>query len=1585
MVADIPVSFWPAASTAVIACLSGIMLSVQRGSHHKSKIALATTDDGNKYAVPLKFDEQFDPSVPFTDQHRLTRLNFGTLVLLSLTAYDLFLGVNAFSKTDAHSYLLIAQALTVVSWTYIFTLTLVSRCYRLPNAWGWVLNVHLFILFSVMFCGNLYQWFETLRSTVQVSWMQAIKSILSVFIGMDMVYTTGSTERSSPYVDENDRKVVAYDVSSIFSYLYFNWITPVVMMVYRKKEVTDDDLPALPPLFRAYNLFYIFKMHNSKSLLWRIVLTNKKPFVIQAVLAVLVATCNYIPQYFMNRVLVLLQDTDADHRDNDFTLKGFLLVTGLSLTVILIGIMDSHMWFWSSSNVLVRSRAMLNIEIYHKTLRRLNTAFQSSEDDKEDDQKKKETDDDQNNKEADTNEDNASTGTIVNLMSTDSSRVSEYATWWFFWVESPIELAVGITFLYQLLGVSCLLGLLVMVVTLPLNHFSAKLFARTQDRLMSARDKRVSLMNEALQGVRQIKFFAWEKKWENRIMKSRATELKHLRMTYICDVLFSFLWQATPLLVTIISFWSYTALEGKQLTAPVAFTALVVFNELRFALNVIPDLFIELLQALISVRRIEAYLAEGEITAVVPQSPDAPINIHFEHATVGWSTPTQTTSDIVRPETSTESSSTHVASESFILKDITAHFPNSQLSLISGATGSGKTLMMLSLLGETVIISGTVASPRHAVLETVDDHFMSIEKIPAEEWILDHAVAYVSQTPWLQNASIRDNILFGLPYDEQRYTDTLYACALEKDLEILEDGDMTEIGEKGITLSGGQKARVSLARAVYSRAKNVLMDDVLSAVDAHTAKHVYDKCLTGPLMQGRTRILITHQVKLCLSGSAYIVHLEGGRVGVSGSPAELRQSGQLASILDSEETEDSTATENPIEDTIYNPESETPRKRNDKTKKSPRVLVEEETRATGTVKWRLYTLYFKTVGKTMFWLILAVLIFGARGLDIVERWWLKQWAEAASANALEMIRTHINAYMPAHNAPPVYSLMVKDTINVMEDRPADYNLNYYLGMYALILLSNIVVSTVRFGFLYWRTLGASRKLYGDLLRRVLRAPLRFFDTTPIGRILNRFSKDFDTIDSTIPMDMIKLIIQWIAVVSSLLTVAAVLPVFAIPMLVVVAANIAIGRIFISASRELKRMDSVTRSPLFTHFTETIVGISTIRAFGATQRFMQEMLQKIDKNARVFCFAWLVNRWMATRLATIGACVNFITGMLIILNVDKLDVSSAGFCFSFVMAYNWEMFWAIRRYTSMEMSFNSMERVVEFMEIEQEAPAITELRPPPDWPIRGEIQVENLQVRYAADLEPVLHGISFHVNAKEKIGVVGRTGSGKSTLALSFFRFVEATQGRIIIDDVDIADIGTEDLRSNLTIIPQDPTLFSGTLRSNMDPFDQFTDEDIFAALRRVELLPSDDAEVIENVNANVFQNLDTAVSEGGKNFSQGQRQLLCLARALLKRTTIVLMDEATASVDFETDKAIQKTMTTEFADCTILCIAHRLHTIIGYDRILVLDAGKIIEFASPLELINDFTSAFHKMCKNCGEFENLLALAKSTHELVDVS
>ncbi|KAG2202200.1 hypothetical protein INT47_002119 [Mucor saturninus] len=1465
----IPAEFLAAITQIFAIATSIIWLSIQR---------LIKRQDKSTETNSFESDDIRDVvNNPFSNGNRISRIIFDTIILSAVSGYTFILHVAETPTT----YGIIAKATTFIAWLYCFVLAITASRYPLPNPTGWRLNIHLCIIYTILFFSSSVNMISALWQNTGISFMQALPIFLPVIFGLDLVYTTATVKNGSRFLDGD------------------GFVIPVL---------------------------------------------------------------NYATPFFLNRFLIVIQEITSGHGDERSFICGLGNIFGLATFIVIANILVEQLWFFAQSSTQMRTKSMLNMEIYRKTLRRMDTVVLSgggaNRDEKKDAEKNKDEEDS-----------TSSTGMVVNLMSTDSSRISDFASWWFVLIEAPVQLGVGVYFLYTLLGWSAILGLSTMIITIPINHYNSNLFLRTQEKVMKARDKRVSLMNEVLQGIRQIKFFAWEANWSKRILEARNLELGYLRLVYFSEIIFMILWQSTPILVTTIAFWSFTKIEGKELTAPIAFTSITIFNDLRFSLTVIPETVTRLFETFISLNRIDKFLTEDEIITTHPVSFD--VIIGFKNATISWPSKPKIDTNPTFPEQDT-----------FTLKDLNVVFPNNKLSLVCGPTGSGKSLIMLSLLGETETHSGSVLFPRSTYPNNLDDSaaVTSIKvcedaDIIPEHWILQHAVAYVSQTAWLQNNSIKNNILFGLPFAEKRYKAVLTACALDKDINYLEDGDETEIGEKGITLSGGQKARVALARAVYSRAQNILMDDVLSAVDAHTAKHLYKKCLTGPLMNGRTQVLITHYVNLCIQGSSYVVFVKNGGIQLSGSPAELKQENKLALIF-----------EENVKSDDYEEEEETIRELDTIQEiKKAKILVEDENRASGTVKLRLYRLYFKLLGNWFFWSFIVVSIIGVRCLDVSSSWWLKKWAQS---------------YETTSGTIPSHSLLISQINNmasipsVLSEEKHKESLNRYLIVYVLFNISITVVAIVRQSATFMGGIKASRKLYTMLLDRVLYAPLRFFDTTPVGRIVNRFSNDFETIDSSVPSDFIQFCVQWTVVLSIFFVATFVLPTLAILMIAVAVINVYFGLKFVTASMELKRMDSVSRSPLFTLFGETIVGVTTIRAFGMTQQFMLEMLRRVDTNARPMFYVWTMSRWVSPRISIMGALIAFVTGAAILLNLDHLDAATAGFCLSYVLAFTQMTFWGVRRYTQLEMNFNSVERVVEFLEMEQESPTITNIRPPSNvsychrsyswfankhqWPSEGSVQVTNLHVKYAPDLEPVLKGLSFSIKGKEKIGIVGRTGSGKSTLALAFFRFIESTEGSIVIDNINIADIGTKDLRSKLTIIPQDPVLFSGTLRSNMDPFDEFDEEAIYTALRRVHLMD----DTLDNEN--IFADLNTVVSEGGNNFSQGQRQLLCLARALLKRSKIVLMDEATASVDFETDRAIQKTITQEFADSTILCIAHRLNTVIEYDRILVLDHGEIIEFSSPLELLRDIKSAFYKMCRNSGEYENLLELAKKKHELIDI-
>jgi ABC-type multidrug transport system fused ATPase/permease subunit len=553
---------------------------------------------------------------------------------------------------------------------------------------------------------------------------------------------------------------------------------------------------------------------------------------------------------------------------------------------------------------------------------------------------------------------------------------------------------LGSIFLYKLLGVSSLIGLLVSCIFLPLNHFAGKVVVKAQDGLMESRDERVALMNEILGAIRMLKFMAWERSFEKKAMKVRAKELRFQRMNYLIETVFSAIWEGSPLLVTLISFWHFAVWRNQTLSPSIAFTSISVFNEMRFALNALPETFINMLQSLVSLRRIERYLQGAEITPV-PSLDSSSQLISMTSATLSW--PQARSVSVPSASESAASSATSTPARKFMLVDISAEFPAGELSLICGKLGAGKTLFLLSLLGEADVLTGQVLCPRSppdSLAAFATDTFTS------EDWIVP-GLAYVPQAAWLRNASIKDNILFSLPYNEERYRKTLEVTALLNDLEVLEDGDESEIGERGVNLSGGQKARVSLARAVYSRASVLLLDDVLSAVDAHTAQHLYTECLKGDLMRGRTVILVSHHVALCAPGAAYVVALDNGRLSFAGPSSEFLGSAVMETLVQSKTQEaedpedpeaiaDEKAEPGPSSETastitaVANDSNQTKDK-----KKGPRKLVEEEKRAVGRVSANIWMTYIKAVGTAPYWLIFVVLHLLGAVVPVVENSWLR--------------------------------------------------------------------------------------------------------------------------------------------------------------------------------------------------------------------------------------------------------------------------------------------------------------------------------------------------------------------------------------------------------------------------------------------------------------------------------------------------------------------------------------------------------------------------------------------------------------------
>ncbi|BGO93853.1 hypothetical protein NBRC10512_004641 [Rhodotorula toruloides] len=1285
-----------------------------------------------------------------------------------------------------------------------------------------------------------------------------------------------------------------------------------------------------------------------------------------------------------------------------------LYAWGMFLGTILGGICSSQGLF-IGRRICIRLRSIIVGEVFTKALRRKDQAGLSSAKPTEEadvsptaDAAPKPTSkatpasgseaDDLDEEELGKELEKASSGKIINLISVDTYRLSEVCAYLHFLLsEMPLSIIVICYLLFDLLGTSAAVGIAVLTLLVPIQGRISALFNIYQEKLLAAADQRLELTTEVIGQVRVVKFFAWERKFLEMMDATRKKELSAIWKRALTMVAGNGLMFGAPFIVGSVTFVFHTKVLERPLTAETAFTALALLQVLRSPLEGFTDMFVNVLQAYVSLKRLDAFMQEEETHKYSllqkATSLEDPV-IGFVDGTFTWSN-----EDAARQDTSV-----------FRLKDLDLRFPEGQLSIILGPVGSGKTTLLQSLLGETNRLSGSAFLPSPVIRSTDSD--------PA---ILTETTAYASQQPWLLSATIRENILFGSPFNAKRYQATLDACALQPDLKALELGDDTEVGEKGTVLSGGQKARISLARAIYSPARYVLLDDVLSAVDSHTAQHLVEKCLTGKVMRHRTCVLVTHAVDLCLPVAGFVVTLDQSTVVSAGPPDTLSQSRLLElekqDKFASDANESSFSTiealaDGETDEALRQHQEEERRKRAEKLK-----LVKDETQSEGAVKKEVYYTYIRAFGGWSVALVALAIFVGAQLADIAISLALRYWANSfdrkaesfgtvfVSTVAASTGRLHAVPIRLAQAARSVSQGDLSASSILGEDRKLDSD--YWLAMYCLLAVVNLAFITARAAFFLWRGLCASRILYRRLISQILGAPIRFFDSTPTGRILNRLSKDMETIDQDLSQTAMYYTFELVAVAGITGTVSATLPAFLLAAAAISAAYWLLGYIYVASSRELKRFESVTRSPIFSVFGESLQGVSTIRAYGDASRFMRHIFQLLDENNRPFFTLWLANRWLSLRTDVFGAIAALIAALFVIF-ARSMDAALAGFVLSFALMFQERLLWIVRLNAQIEVQANSVERIQEYLELEQESQG--GVHPPAIWPTRGgTISVNKLTASYAPNLPSVLKAVSFEVKGGEKVGIVGRTGSGKSSLALSFFRFIEPSSGNITIDGIDINTLKLEDLRSRLTIVAQEAALFAGSLRFNLDPFGQHEDQAIWDALRRVQMAApgacgvtpkptpgpsravsptnSDDEHSEATATAEderyVVKSLDMPVKEGGKNFSAGQRQLLALARGILKlrSSSILILDESTASLDHATDERIQETIRSEMADATILCIAHRLRTVIDYNKILVLDHGVVKEFDTPSNLLADADSMFSALCQKSGEYDVLKKMA----------
>ncbi|KAA8894873.1 P-loop containing nucleoside triphosphate hydrolase protein [Sphaerosporella brunnea] len=1325
---------------------------------------------------------------------------------------------------------------------------------------------------------------------------------------------------------------------SLFSRYTFYWGSALLKKAAEKGHLNEDDLPGLDRARRAERLLEEFNaIHKSPDLYWQIFKAHWRNFMRTWIATLVGVMTTFTPPVILNRLLFCLERRDKGESDGNTV---WFWVAALGIIKLFEAVLLAYVYWVCFMGLMIPIRNQLSAVVFSKTFRKKDVKGLQKESERNDQEPTKADEDEvelQNMKQG-----------AINLLAVDSDRIALFCAMSNVFVESFFGTMLGFVFVVFILGWQSLLaGILVIVLTTPMNIYSTKKYSKAQDELMQIRDKKMAVVSEALQGIRQIKFSALEDKWEDRIRGVREEELRTLRTVVLADVTVLSVWVINPIFLSATALSVYAIIHG-SMSPSVAFSALAVFGELEWTLSIVPEMVTDAFDALVSVGRIKKYLDSAEKEPIITDSS----RIAMVDATVAWAADTEDETD------------------RFCLRNINLEFPLGELSLVSGRTGSGKSLLLSALLGEADLISGRIEMPPVPLAVERFDF-----KANPSNWILPNAVAYVSQIPWIENGSIRDNIVFGLPFNEPRYNKTLDACALTQDMESLSDGDRTEIGSNGINLSGGQRWRVSFARAAYSRAGILILDDIFSAVDAHVGKQIFENGLTGELMHGRTRILVTHHLKLCISQAAYAVFLQNGSIENAGAVAELQERGILERIIARAKDGDHEA-----EEQIHEEENElkrsTTRESNmsrhadhvaDTPMPTARQFIQDEERERGAVKWSIYNAYLDASGGLWVW-ILAVSFFASQeALTLGKQYWIKIWTSQAETSA-SVLREH--------------SLIQYSLQRISAVIEENHSLVYWIGTYTAISLVICIVGTAKYAYVYLTSLRASRGLFENMLRVILRAPLRWLDTVPTGRILNRFNKDFETVDSRLANDIAFLFWNIFGVIGVNLAAVYLSPYIMVIAIIGLAVNVHYAVYYLAGAREVKRLESNSRSPIFELFGATLSGVATIRAFGRVQEYTDKMFSRLDVYHQRTFYNWLFNRWVGLRMCVVGAVFAMLVGTAVTIT-PGIDAALAGFALSFALNYTGNVIWALRRYANMELDMNSTERIVEYttLPIEDQGG----VHPPAAWPTEGRVEVEDLVVSYAPELPPVLKGISFDVKPRERIGIVGRTGAGKSSLTLALFQFIRASSGSIFIDGIDISKINLRDLRSRLAIIPQDPVLFSGTIRSNLDTFNEYSDEDLQEALQRVHLVqPSSGSESGtatpgSDDNANVFASLDSKVSEGGLNLSQGQRQLLCLARAIVSRPKILVLDEATSAVDMETDALIQKSIREEFTECSTLVIAHRLQTVVDYDRILVLGDGKVLEFDSPWNLILS-KGAFYDMVQHSGEAEALEVIARKAAE-----
>ncbi|XP_046996199.1 ATP-binding cassette sub-family C member 5-like isoform X3 [Schistocerca americana] len=1093
----------------------------------------------------------------------------------------------------------------------------------------------------------------------------------------------------------------------------------------------------------------------------------------------------------------------------------------------------------------------------------------------------------------------SSTGQLINIFSNDGQKIMDMALFVPMIIGGPIVIICGVSYILWLLGPWAVLGMTSFLLFYPLQYAISRMTAYFRGRAVKITDKRVKLMTEILNSIKFIKMYAWEKGFCDSLLEIRKAEHQLLEKSAYCQSLSISIAPTVPVISAIVTFLAHLA-AGNNLTAS---QKLLVLQDMMSYITRPVDKT----QALCINNG--SFAMDGPVVSDVDNKPG--------YTTSDTCANAEDNSDATETEKLKSYIATSEKNEN-IISDINLLVSKGQLIGICGPVGSGKTSLLLAALGQMRITSGHV--------------------------FRDGSCAYVSQEAWIQNATLKENVLFGETFEAKRYYEAVYSCALVEDIKQLPGADETEIGERGINLSGGQKQRVALARALYCNRDIYFLDDPLSAVDAHVGAHIFEKCILTAL-KDKTVLLVTHQVQF-LSRCDKIYVLKDGRILEEGTHEELMASEKEYSIMIKRYTANKDqennvslkeAVEAGLNDVSYlnsdmsgmdmKGEHHTPGNIQGQT------IMEKEEITKGNIRFYTYQSYISAAGGYFITLIVSLCFLLNVGSTAFSTWWLALWIKEGSGNVTIDLG---NVTVISHN---------------LNDNP---KYHMYQLVYAVTIAVILGTSLLR-GFMFTKvSLRASTILHNKLFKKVVESPLYFFETTPLGRMQTLFSRDIDEVDVRLPITVETIMQNILLVVFAILFICVVFPWFFVAVIVLGVVYHLISKIFRSAIRDIKRLDAVTRSPVLSAIGSTVSGLSTIHAFAKEGIFISKFVQLFDENSTCSFLSMVSMRWLAVRIDSLAVVAVCLTSCFVIAFRDVIPPALSGLALSYSAHISGIFQYTVRLVSETEMRFISVERINSYLrKLMPEDFKTAKINVLPEWPTKGRIEFKNVSLCYREGLPNVLMGINFIIESAEKIGIVGRTGSGKSSLVAAIYRMAELSSGKITVDGVNIADVKLQHLRSRLSVIPQDPVLFSGTIRSNLDVNCQYTDAEIWLALERTKL---------RDKVLSMKGQLDAKVTQEGDSLSTGEKQLLCLARALLRNCKILILDEATAAVDPETEACVQSTIESEFQHCTVLTIAHRLNTVMHCDRIIVMDKGQVVEMDTPQNLLSNPDSVFNMMC-----------------------